>query len=553
MVATGGVGTSTKMLSGSDTSAADESTASAGALKFENAVAAYADEQEGFEEAADNLEEAQEKAQEEAVETEFVDSVSALADDAADGDPFLYSRHDMPASDGTFGKREYAATATDTLESIAEQYGQSIDDLLLVNPDLSRDSILQQDQRIAVYDETRLGIAKDIAATTDPQKLKDLVRSELLYATHESSTPDDLLAAIKSDILARRSEGNEQFISIVEDASSWASDLWTRQGRTHAVMDKLQLLVDQGNSDALNKEIFGLLRETAERSPTSKAVNERVETLRHFGPASSFFADAVNSVADFFNVGQVEEAAANIDNTYKTEGAEAAASLLASYTNPSNFDALTSSRLLYATQVTVSQIVTHLGAGDYDDLSQSSVSDKSDPSRKDGILEDLSEAIENASISIESAGAIERIATDISNTVTDYYRNLATKEAIFGDLSEAVENASICPESAEAIECMANAINNQMFTYVATSIMRERGTTLPIEMALLLQNLELDVSVLLGLNGLGAKNANIAALVASTATHTKNADDEIQKARKIESLDDRLDDIIDDLVFTYKH
>jgi LysM repeat protein len=558
MVVTGGVGTSTNTLNGGDVSAADQNTTgSANAQEFENAVATFADERQGFQEAAENLQEAEQQAQEEAKETDFVDNVDAIADHAEIGNALPFSNRDRPASDRTFGKSEHIATAADTLESIASQYGQSVDDLLLANPNLSRDTPLQRGQRIAVYDETRLDFANEITATTDPEKLEEFIGAELIYAAHESSTPDDLLGAIKADILARRNSNDSQFISIVEDAGSWASDLWARQGRTHEVMDKLQSLVDQGNGDALNQEIYGLLRDTAERSPTTKAVDEQVETLLRFGPAGSFFANVVKWAADFFNFGQVEEAAANIDYTYKTEGAEAGASLLASYTNPSNFDALTSSRLLYAAQDTTSQIVTHLGAGEYHQWSRglinSTASYQSDLDTEEKILGSLSEAVENASLSIESAGAIERIAHNVSHTTGYYYSDLVTKEAIFGDLSEAVENASLSPESADAIERMATEINNQMFTYVATSIMKERGTTLPIEMALLLQTVELDVAVLLGLNVLGAKNSNIAVLVASTSTHTKNADEEIRKGREIETLDDRLDDFIEELIYSRKN
>lgn len=558
MVATGGVGTSTNTLNSSDASAADNGTdASANALEFENAVAAFSDQQQGFEEAAENLQAAEQKAQEEAAESEFVEIVETIADDAEAGDALPSSNRDRPASDGTFGKTEYLATGTDTLQSIANQFDQSVDDILLANPSLSRDSVLQRGQRVAVYDETRLGIAKDIAATSDPDKLKDLIRAELLYATHESSTPDDLLGAIKSDIIARRNASDEQFMSIVEEASSWASDLWARQGRTHEVMDKLQSLVDQGNGDALNQEIYGIIRATAERSPTSKAVDEQVDALLRFGPVGSFFANAVKSVADFFNFGQVEEAAANIAYTYKTEGAEAAASLLASYTNPSNFDALTSSRLLYAAENTTSQIITHLGAGEYHPWSRGfdneTASSQSDLETKENILEDLSKVVENVSLSIESAGAIDRMAKDISSTTGYYYSDLAIKEAIFGDLSEAVENASLSPESADAIRRMATNINNEMFTYVATSIINERGTTLPVEMALLSQFLELDVSVLLGFNGLGIKYSNIASMVTSNFARSENDDKEIEKHRETETFDDRLDEIINDLIDVSKH
>lgn len=509
MFAADGVGTSLNVLNGKDVSSAG-GDAPTNAQEFQNAVAAFEEEKQSFEKAAENLESAQAKAVEDGKESVFVQIVDILAKEETAVTPALL-RRERPASNGTTGKTEFSARNGDTLKSIAAEYGQSIKDLLLANPSLSVDSDLSAGQTISVYSSNRLAIAKEIANATDPAKLKDLVRAEILLATSESSTPADLLPALKVELLARRGEGDGQFASIFEDSASWAVDLWARQGRTHEVMDRLQNLTNQGDSQALNQELFNILRDTAISSPTSQAVNDKVETLRRYGPISGFFANALNWVSNFFNFGQVKEAADNISYTYAIEGPEASAALLASYTNPSNFDPLTSARLLDAAKGTISQIITHLGVSDYNLW--------------------LGEGV---------------------GTPRYYSTNLAKKEGIFGDLAEAVENASQSSESARSVERIASEVNFQMYTYVASAIMNERGATLPVEMMLLLQSIELDVAVSLGLHGLGSRYANIASVVTSNGNLSNEVDSDDEREQE-DTLDARLDEILDNIVFGSKN
>ncbi len=416
-----------------------------------------------FEDAADKLEEADARAEQDAAESDFVEDVEATA---TTGDTAPPGRPDEPAADGTNGKREYTVVDGDTLEEIAADYGQDVDDLLLANPGLDPDAVLEQGQVIAVYDAGRLDIARAIAATTDPAELSELIRKEILYATVDSSTPRDLLAAVKTELLARRGPDDAQFAALVDQEGGWAIDLWTRQGRTHEVMDQLEALTAAGDSAAIRDEVLAMLRDTAMRSPTTDAIEAKIEILLRYGPQDAVFTDAVAAASEYFNCGQIQEAAAQVAACYATLGPVEAAALLAQLTGPGNFDPLSAARLLFAAGDTISQIISHFAYGDVHAW---------------------------------------------PGSATGYFIiDLDGKEDIFGSLSVAVRNASESSESAYAIEHMAGEVNNQLFTYVVNSIIDEKGTELPLEMLRLQQTLDLYMPIRLGLDGLNSRNRTIA-------------------------------------------
>lgn len=421
----------------------------------------FQDEMKAIEVAVATASEAQEQAAQEAEDTKILQEVDESAAEAEFETTSRVHPSDVPASDGTHGKREYTAAKGDTVESIALAYGQSVDDLLLANPQLAVDSTVKAGQTIAVYDEGRLEIAREMDGTNNPEELKELVRREILYAAKDSATPEDLLPAIKDELLARRGAGDSKFEKIVQKESVWTTELWTRQGRTHEIMDRFEYLTNQGDSQALQQEIFTQFRETALRSPTSEAVQSQAETFLRYGPQNAIFTDALNTALYEFDHGQIDRAAQQLASVYDTSGAVGTSDLLAYYTDPSVFDALSATRLLQAASDTVSQIISHLGVADV----QSWLFGDSVPDSR-------------AELSLNE------------------------KEKVFGNLCVSVQRVSKCGESAETIRDIAAEVNAQMFTYVASAIIDGKGTALPGQMMLLDHHYMLYPEVNLGMHGL---------------------------------------------------
>lgn len=421
----------------------------------------FQDEMKAIETAVATASEAEETAAEEAEEIKFLQEVDEAA---VEGDVEASSHEhpdDAPASDGTHGKREYTAANGDTIESIAAAYGQSVDDLLLANPQLAVDNTIRAGQTIAVYDEGRLEIAREMAATNNPEELKELARREILYATSNSATPEDLLPAIKDELLARRGTGDSKFEKIVQKEAAWTIELWTRQGRTHEIMDRFQYLTSQGDTETLQQEIFAHFRATALRSPTSEAIQSQAEIFLRYGPQDPSFAEAVNASLYEFDHGQIERAAQELEASYQTSGVVSTSDLLAHFTSPSIFDALSATRLLQAAQDTISQMISHLGLAEV----------------QSWLFGDI----------------IPVTRTELS---------LSEKEKVFGNLCLSVQRVSKCGESAEIIRDIAAEVNSQMFTYVALAIMEGKGAALPGQMMLLDHGYMLYPEVNMGLHGL---------------------------------------------------
>ena len=368
---------------------------------------------------------------------------------------------DRPASDGTYGKKEYTSVAGDTLLSIATAHGQTVEDLLLANPELSEDTPLVEGTVVAILDSTRLNIAREMASTTDPARLKALINEEILYATVNSPTPDDLLPALRADLLARRPADDQSFAAIFDAVAASASELWQSQGRIHEVMDQLQALTEQGDSDGLRQALLDLFTNFAWRDPRADTIDQLRDILVAFGPQDQLFADALNEAYFDFNTGQVLDAAARIAGAYANQGPVAAAQLLAELTSASHADPLTAARILNAAMPTVAQIIAHLGYGDSHEW-------PGDPS-----------------------GGVRYFCTD-----------MAAKEAIFGYLSWTATNVSKSPESASGLKTMAELINAELFTYVVNSILHGDGLTLPVEMLNLSFSLQLMTSISIGISGL---------------------------------------------------
>lgn len=369
---------------------------------------------------------------------------------------------ERPAADGTAGKSEIVAPEGADLAVIAAEHGQTVDDLLLANPWLTGDAVLEEGTILAILDPARLAIAREMAQTSDPQRLAELVQEELLYATASSSTPEDLLPALKRDMLARR-PGDEAFSAIFDAQALAALEEWTAQGRTHEIMDRLRALAEQGDSEALQQEILALFREAASASPTAQTIENLKNILQLYGPQNEVFLGALDAAAVYFNTGQVQEAVDHIWEVYETLGPIQASALLAYYTSSANADPLTAARILDAAQPVVAQIISHLGYG------------------------------ESHAWPGSEGGSAREFQIDLDG-----------KQAIFGNFSETVQNVNSTPEAEASIQNMAELINEQLFTYVARSIAEERGVELPMEMLRISADLQLATMIYLGVGGLSS-------------------------------------------------
>lgn len=216
----------------------------------------------------------------------------------------------------------------------------------------------------------------------------------------------------------------------------------------------------QGNKAQLKPEIFDLLVSGANENATPRAIQDQRELLLAYGPADGLFAEAVNAAEIYFNIGQVMEAAGRVAQVYADLGPVEAARLLARYTSES--DPLIGARILDAAEATISQIITHIGVGEYHDW----------PGAPD-------------------------------EEPRSFKSDMETKEQIFGFLSAAVERPSQSTEAAEPIGAMAQRINEELYRYVVGSMIDGNGLTLPFNMLNLLpEDLVLRMLVYGGVSGL---------------------------------------------------
>jgi hypothetical protein len=356
------------------------------------------------------------------------DVESECADDCEQGE------EDAPASDGTAGKTEYTAKEGDTLGSVASSHGQSVDEILLANPELDPCASLAPGQKIEILDDIRLARWREIARTCDRDKLESLVRQELQYATSNSATPDDLLQTVVEDILKLRPCDSE-FADMVGEQAAWSSQLWKAQGRTHEVMDPLQAMAARGDKAGLEKAILDLMRTLAATTPTVAAVEGQRDVLLRFGPQSELFKCAVNDAVQDFLVDRPAQAAEAIADALEENGPLAAAALLRSYTQAGNVDPLSAALILKASRETISSLISYL---------------------------------DTSTTFCDSEGA----------TTVDALERLT----IFGHLSAAADSASRSPAAAGTIASMARQINEVGYVLVQLSVEQGNGIVLPLEM-----------------------------------------------------------------------
>jgi hypothetical protein len=339
-------------------------------------------------------------------------------------DPACYSGcGDQPASDGTFGKTEYKAGYGDTLGSIAAEHGQTVEDLFLANPSLTADTQIRRGMIIFIFGETRLNLAKAIKAAKSPEEMKGLIQDYIDYASVNSSTPEDLLPAIREDLLALKAPDDIGFAAAVDEVFLAATETWQSQGRSHEVMDRLQQLADAGDTDGLTQSLFDFFKGVATANPNAEAIEAQKKIFEAYGPKGDVFAAALEQAYFDFNTGQVYEAAAAIADSYATSGPIAAADLLAHYTSPEIKDLLTAARIFNAAKPTINLMVSHISFGDAHPWPGNVAGEpffRIDFDGKDQILGSITVAMQNVSRSIEAAASIINIAKRIDAAISTY-------------------------------------------------------------------------------------------------------------------------------------
>lgn len=228
------------------------------------------------------------------------------------------------------------------------------------------------------------------------------------------------------------------------------------------IAGEFQNVIDQFSDTARRLEDAKLTEQQAPDGARGdrQATQDRWEQLLAYGRAGGPFAGAVDAAESYFDIGPVMEAAGRIAQVYADLGPVEAARLLARYTSES--DPLTGARILQAAEATISQIITHIGLGEYHDW----------PGAPGG-------------------------------EPRSFKSDIATKEQIFGFLSAAVERPSQSTEAAEPIGMMARRINEELYRYVVGSMIDGNGLTLPFNMLdLLPEDLVLRMLVYGGVSGL---------------------------------------------------
>jgi Mg2+ and Co2+ transporter CorA len=400
--------------------------------EFTNVIDNFVDDLESISETIETIEQVLEQEQAEEQEAihnppsetqEIVEEVIDLMANQALDPAYYGGCGDQPALDGTFGKTDYKAGYGDTLKSIAAAHGQTVEDLLLINPSLTADTQIRRGMVISIFDETRLNLAKAIKAAESPEELKELIQDYVDYASVASSTPEDLLPAIREDLLALRASDDVGFAAAVDEVFLVATETWQSQGRTHEVMDRLQQLADAGDIDGLKQALFDFFKGVATANPKAEDIEAQKKIFEAYGPEGDVFAAALEQAYFDFNTGQVYEAAAAIADAYATSGPIAAADLLAHYTSPEVNDLLTAARIFNAAKPTINLIVSHISFGDVHPWPGNAAGEPFfhiDFDGKDQILGSITVAMLNVSGSTEAAAAIINIAKRINAAISTY-------------------------------------------------------------------------------------------------------------------------------------
>lgn len=295
------------------------------------------------------------------------------------------------------GQIEYTVQPNDSFGSIGARFGRTEEEIKAANLKYfqpgGNPNIIHPGQKIVVLNDDRAKLAVDMAATRDPEKLRDLVSLDLTYSTRGLPTPGDQLKAAQDDLIARR-PGDADFAKIVQEQGATLTQLWQAQGRSHEVWDRLLDLSGKGDWEGFKAEVGNQFAAVGAMNPTVQAVNDHKTMLLENGPDDPAFDKAVNEAADKFLVGDPEAAARQVADAYEQGGALAASRKLRELTDPQKTNPLSAALIVDKAQSTVYDIT-----GDFVDPSMSLYHDEPGV----GIVGDYGEIYRNMSAVADSA------------------------------------------------------------------------------------------------------------------------------------------------------
>lgn len=293
-----------------------------------------------------------------------------------------------------------------TLDSVRRDFVAGQDKVLGGLPPQERQALADPKADISVADEK--GEARYPHAAT----LVTALEKEMAYAGQDDVVPADALPALKAELKSRH-PGDEAWAAAVDRAAERASDGWTAQGRTHAVLDPLYKMADPltaENAQAFKTHAKNVFGAGAAMEPTRQAVERWRDTLLAYGPKDARSQQLIKDAAQEFLVTDPEAAAAEVKKAFddnssgrngEVDGAGQAAKTLAELTDPGKVDPLSAALIAQQAQPTIDRITTALKPYDLDKIMSFHASDVNDNKRLAG---DVSQAYADLSAAMDSAG-----------------------------------------------------------------------------------------------------------------------------------------------------
>lgn len=261
------------------------------------------------------------------------------------------------------GQTEHVVAEGEDLDAVAARYGQKRDDLLLSNPHLRDEAPETGEVLIVLHDEehpniagARLEVAREMAATDDPETLQNLVAEDIELATMTSPVPGDLLDELKTDLIARR-PGDKAFEEMVHIEGELARSRWIAQGRTAAVFDPIMEAATAGDWEKVENLALQLFATYAKTTPDAAGIPKIGDMLITYGPQTARFEQAVREAEQEYLVHGPSRAADEVRTAYEQGGVYQGAKKLREVTGREVADPLTAALIFKQLEPTIGQIV----------------------------------------------------------------------------------------------------------------------------------------------------------------------------------------------------
>jgi LysM repeat protein len=267
------------------------------------------------------------------------------------------------------GQVTYTVQPGDNLTNVATRFGLSLTDIKAADPKFfppgGNPNLIFSGEHLLVLNKTLSENAEAMAKTKDPATLKGLIAFDLLYTTRGLQTPGDQLSAQEKILIARR--GNDPaFATLVKGEGQTLTQLWTAQGRTHAIWDPLNKFASKHDWNGLKGEINSQIETLTATSPAVDAVNNYKTMLLTYGSHNPQFTAAVNQAVHKFLVTDPAAAAKEVAQIYNEGGplaGVAASQKLADLTNPQTVNPLTAVLIAQQSSPTILKITAALVTG----------------------------------------------------------------------------------------------------------------------------------------------------------------------------------------------